>query len=79
MQRAMSKVIKKWDAYDSARIELELKVREVCDFNARIDWCAGDGHVVLNEETSHVSSLGCLHGKTEDNKLSEEEHLKNCF
>jgi hypothetical protein len=48
---------------------------EVCDFDADITYCAGDGHLVINLETTTVSTLNCLEGRTKRNKLSAEEHL----
>lgn len=74
MRKEIDKLIKSYDAYEKALEGLELKAREVCDFNARVTFCSGDGHLILNEETSSVSPLFCLKGKTKDNKLTEEEH-----
>lgn len=62
--------------YDEACSQLEEKVREVCDFNARITYCEGDSHLVLNEETTSVATLTCLKGKNIKNKLTEEQHEK---
>lgn len=49
---------------------------EVCDFDADITYCAGDGHLVLNLETATVSTLDCLKGRTKKNKLSASEQKK---
>ena len=74
----MDKLIKKVNStylkYDKACSDLENKLREVCDFNARLTWCKGDGHLVLNEETASVARMACLNGRTENDKLTEEEH-----
>jgi hypothetical protein len=78
MKKEINKLLKTYDAYEKALEDLEVKVREVCDFNARITFCAGDRHLVINEETSDVAPLWCLNGKDKDNKLSEEEHKSYC-
>ena len=79
----MNKLFKKVEStrlrYEKACEELETEARKVCDFNMRITWCAGDGHLVLNEETSGVAQLNCLNGRTEDDKLTEDDHLKYCI
>jgi len=76
MKIEIEKLINTYDAYEKALERLELKVREVCDFNARVTFCAGDRHLIINEETASVSPLFCLNGKTKNNKLTEEEHRK---
>lgn len=74
MKKEIYKLIKTYDAYEKALEELELEVREVCDFNARVTFCAGDRHLIMNEETTSVAPLFCLNGKNKTNKLSEDEH-----
>ena len=74
MKKEIEKLIKTYDAYEKALEQFELKVREVCDFNARVIFCNGDRHLIINEETSFVSPLFCLNGKNKNNKLTEEEH-----
>jgi len=59
--------------------QLEKRIRNVCEFEARLTWCAGDGHLVLNEETSQVATLRCLIGRSSHKKLTETEHLKFCI
>lgn len=76
MKKEIDKLIKTHLAYEKALDKLDLKIREVCGFNARITWCAGDGHLVLNEENSSVSPLRCLNGKTKLNKLTEKDHYQ---
>ena len=76
MKRLLNKVEKTRTEYECACEKLEQKIREVCEFNARLTCCAGDGHLVLNEETSSVAGLGCLSGRSKQNKLTEKEHLE---
>lgn len=75
MKALINRVHSTHSKYEGACFKLEEKIRNVCDFNARLTWCAGDGHLVLNEETFSVANLGCLNGKTAKNRLTEEEHL----
>jgi len=79
MKKTIIALKKAKTVYDIKLKELEIKAREVCDFNARITWCEGDGHLVLNEETTSVATLDCLFGRSATNKLSEDEHLKFCI
>lgn len=74
MEKEINAVLKSHLKYEKDCEILAVKIREVCDFNARLTWCAGDGHLVLNEETANVAPLGCLTGKTTTNKLSEYDH-----
>ena len=74
MKKEIDKVVKTYKDYENAVETLEIKVREVCDFNARITFCEGDRHLLLNEDTSTVSQLYCLKGKNKNNKLTAEEH-----
>jgi len=79
MKELMNKVFSAHSKYEFAVKNVNDKLKEVCDFNASLTWCAGDGHLVLNEETSNVASLNCLNGKTAKNKLTEQEHEKYCI
>ena len=79
MKKLIEDLQTKYEAYEVANTVLERRVREFCDFNARITYCEGDGHMVLNEETSSVAFLGCLEGKTKRNKLNESEHESQCI
>ena len=79
MKREISKVIKTHLAYEAACAKLEEKIKSVCDFDAYLTWCAGDGHLIGNGDTASVAMMGCIHGKTENNKLTAEEHLEYCI
>ena len=79
MKALQKKVFEAYDKYEIACSQYELEIRKVCDFEARLTHCAGDGHLILNEDTSDVATLNCLKGRTENNKLTEEEHLKYCI
>jgi hypothetical protein len=79
MEKLISKLEKSYEAYEVASNALEVKVREICDFNARITFCSGDGHLVLNEVTSNVAPLSCLFGKSKSNKLTETAHERQCI
>ena len=76
MDKQIEKVIKKYNDYEKELEFLQLEVAKVCDFSAKITFCAGDRHLLLNEDTSSVAPLFCLNGKTESNKLTENEHFK---
>lgn len=65
--------------YDRACNVLEAKIREVCDFDAYLTWCAGDGHLVGNNSTANVAPLYCLDGKSKSNKLTQEDHYSCCI
>jgi spermidine synthase len=79
MKRLLNKVENAHNKYEIAFYEFEFKIRSVCDFNARLTCLAGDGHLILNEETADVATLDCLNGITITNKLTEEEHRKFCI
>lgn len=79
MKALLNKVFSTHEKYEVAVENVNDKLKEVCDFNAALTWCAGDGHLVLNEETNSVAALNCLNGKTAKNKLTEEEHKKYTF
>ena len=77
---------KELNALDSARRNYEkamdranARLAEVCDFEASITWIEGDGHLVLNVNTSDVANIECLKGKTKRNKLTEEQHGNATF
>lgn len=79
MKRQINKVLKKRNEYEFACAQLEKRIREVCEFNARLTWCSGDGHVVLNEDTAEAAMLECLIGRTKQNKLTVQQHLRWCI
>jgi hypothetical protein len=79
MEKEIDKMCLLYDKYAEQLEKFELKVREVCDFNARITFCAGDGHLILNEENGNVARLNCLTGRTKTNKLTEEQHEEFCI
>ena len=58
---------------------IDEKIKEICEFNAGLTFCSGDGHLVINSDTSNVAPLYCLKGKSKSNKLTEEEHRNNCI
>ena len=74
MKALLNKVFSTHTKYEVAVKNVNDKLKEVCDFNAVLTWGEGDGHLVLNEETSNVATLNCLNGKSAKNKLTEEEH-----
>ena len=79
MKRLLNKVENAHFKYELACNEFEFKIRTVCDFNARLTCLAGDGHLILNEDTADVATLDCLNGRTIANKLTKEEHRKFCI
>ena len=79
MKKEINDVLKGHLKYEQACENLSNKIREICDFNARLTWCAGDGHLILNEDTANVAPLWCLTGKSNDRKLTEEEHESFCI
>jgi hypothetical protein len=79
MKREITAVLKAHSKYEGLCGILERKIQEVCDFDAYLTHCAGDGHLVGNDATTNVAPLYCLDGKTKKNKLSAKEHLKHCI
>ncbi len=79
MKIDFTKMKKAYETYEAELSKIEEKVRLVCDFEARITFCAGDRHLILNEETSDVATLDCLDGRTAKNKLTAEEHENFCI
>jgi len=79
MKALKNKLIKAHDNYEFACEQYEKEIRKVCDFEARLTYCASDGHLILNEETSNVATLDCLNGRTENNKLTQEKHREYCI
>lgn len=76
MQRELNKLHKAHEKYEKAYNEVDEIVKNVCDFEAGLTHCAGDGHLILNLNNSNVASLGLIHGHSEENKLTEEEFNK---
>jgi len=79
MKALKNKLFSTREKYDVAWENLNDKIKEVCDFNAQLTWCAGDGHLILNEDTTSVATLNCLDGKTVKNKLTEKRHFEYCI
>lgn len=79
MKREIEKVEKSYDNYMGHFKVLEDKIKEVCEFEAYLTWCAGDGHLVGNSDNTSVAPLYCLNGKSKHNKLSAEDHLLDCI
>ena len=76
MKRFVKKLVKKKDELDLLEEEAEKRINDLCDFEAGITFCEGDGYLIINIATSSVAGLGLLNGKTKSNKLSEDEHKK---
>lgn len=68
-----------YNKYKAQFDKLDKKINEITDFEGGITYCAGDGHLVINTETSDVAFLSCLFGKSKSNKLTEETHLDYCI
>lgn len=74
MKTEIERMYRAFEQFQMARDKANKCVIEACDFNASITWAAGDGHLILNEDTSSVAPMSCLIGKNKRNKLTEEEH-----
>ncbi len=62
------------------RKSLEVKVNKICDFNAYVTYCAGDGFLIGNDNRiQSVAVMSCLIGKSKKNKLTTKDHLKYCI
>lgn len=79
MKALLQKITSTHDKYENYVEQFNKELKKVCDFNAVLTWCAGDGHLILNEETANVATLNCLNGKSEKNKLTEAEHFDYCI
>ena len=76
MKRRLNKIIKMKDELDLLEQQADIEINKICDFEAGLTFCEGDGFLIINTETTDVASLGLLNGKTETNKLTEAEHKK---
>ena len=76
MKLLIQKLEKKRKDYEDAFIKLNKQVKTICDFNASLVYVQGDGHCILNEDTTSVAPLANLKldDKSQKNKLSSEEH-----
>jgi len=79
MKREIQELEKARQRYEGKFNVLEKKIKEVCDFEAYLTWCTGDGHLVGNDETMSIAPLYCLEGKSKRNKLTAEEHKYFCI
>ena len=79
MKKEIDAVLKAHEKYEGHFFKLEVKIKEVCEFEAYLTWCAGDGHLVGNADNSSVAPLFCLKGKNKRNKLTAEDHLLDCI
>ncbi len=79
MKKDIERVVKLRYKYESACRILEHKIQKVCDFEAYLTHCAGDGHLVGNSDTTNVAPLYCLNDKTKSNKLTSEVHKSYCI
>jgi hypothetical protein len=75
MKELINKLEASRDRYEGHLEKLEAEIIDICDFSARLTWCAGDGHLVLNEETTSVAPLSCLRNRTKYDELTEGDHL----
>lgn len=74
MQKELDKMLNTFQRYEIQLADADRRLRKICDFNARLSFCAGDGHLVLNEDTAVVAKLDCLAGKSMRNKVTIKDH-----
>ncbi len=79
MKREIHELHKARQRYEGKFEVLQKKIKEVCEFEAYLTWCPGDGHLVGNDETVSIAPLYCLDGKSKINKLTAEEHKHFCI
>ena len=63
------------DLYGAYEKELEIaseKIKPLCEFPAVITFCAGDGHLILNEDNAEVAFLSCLKDKTKKKQINSK-------
>lgn len=78
MKRLLNKIIKTKDELNLIEQQADIEINKICDFEAGLTYCEGDGYLIINTETSDVATLDLLNGKSETNKLTESEHKKYC-
>lgn len=80
MRKDIRLIMDKLYLLDAEREALEKQaeeaIQEVCDFNAGLTNCSGDGYLVIDDDSANVGMLACLNGKTKANKLTLEEYEK---
>jgi hypothetical protein len=79
MEKLLNKIIKKKEELNLLEKKATIELNKICEFEASLTNCEGDGYLILNIETSDVAGLFLLDGKTEKNKLTSEEHKKYSF
>lgn len=72
-------MVNKYGDFEKIRERLQKEVQKICSFEISITYCEGDGHLILNENTSDVAGFDCLKGKSSKNKLTEDEFERNTF
>jgi len=79
MKRLINKIVKKKEELDILEQQADIEINKLCDFEAGLTYCEGDGYLIINTGTTNVANLGLLNGKTEKNKLTEAEHTRYCI
>ena len=79
LETQINRMEKAYSKYNCELYALEGLVKVLCDFRAGVTWCAGDGHLIINDETSDVATMDCLDGITEEDKLTEDVHKDFCI
>ena len=57
--------------------EVILKIYSLCEFEASLTYCEGDGYLILDLDNANTSVLSCLDEITTDNKLSRDDFDNN--
>lgn len=76
-KKSIGRVLSARANYENEYFKLDEEIKKVCEFNAGLTFCQGDGHLVINVDTARVAGLGCLQGISETNKLTIEEFNDN--
>jgi hypothetical protein len=74
LEKALQAATNAKQRYEDSLEFVDFIINDICDFDAKITHCAGDGLLVLNLNTANVATLDCLKGKHSKNLLTEEEH-----
>lgn len=60
-------------------LEMGKLLNDLCEFPAKVDYCAGDGFLITNEDTLAQAGFDCLKGISTNNKLTAKDHSRAGF
>lgn len=76
MKRELKNLLKHRTNYNIAIDIMKDKIRQVCDFDADIEYLYGEGYCIVNMDTTAVSPIGNFTQYSKTKSLTAEEHQK---